>query len=218
MSWVCDFCSSSNDDSVVECFVCGQRRSEASIQEARRRAREEKERRVMEKILKYSSQTSKILFIVSVSVSTLTTTLMLVLMMINGNLSTIIESGIAIGKHFGVRISESFVGNTGAIIHCIADSALLSLSRNFCNTKDYSTGHLLVLGNNLSHISVCVSDSFLRLDNAFTGLLAVAVTNIQSMFEVIVLMIKNGVTQFANLKEKLVGLLNRAIEKKNLFS
>ena len=42
MSWVCDTCSCNNDDDVLECFVCGSHRSEASIREAERRLREKK--------------------------------------------------------------------------------------------------------------------------------------------------------------------------------
>ena len=42
MSWVCDTCSCNNDDDVLECFVCGSHRSEASIREAKRHLREKK--------------------------------------------------------------------------------------------------------------------------------------------------------------------------------
>ena len=42
VSWICDECSSNNDDDTLECFVCGARRSQASLREAARRRRREK--------------------------------------------------------------------------------------------------------------------------------------------------------------------------------
>ena len=41
MSWICDECSSNNDDDAGECFVCGAPRSRASVREAARRRRQE---------------------------------------------------------------------------------------------------------------------------------------------------------------------------------
>ena len=40
MSWVCEVCSTNNDDDVKECFICGCERSAASIREGKRKARE----------------------------------------------------------------------------------------------------------------------------------------------------------------------------------
>lgn len=46
MSWICEVCSTSNDEKEIECFVCGTARSEASIREGKIRAREEKIRKL----------------------------------------------------------------------------------------------------------------------------------------------------------------------------
>lgn len=37
MSWVCDFCSTCNEEKTLECFVCGQPRSAESIHEEKKR-------------------------------------------------------------------------------------------------------------------------------------------------------------------------------------
>lgn len=42
MSWVCDVCSTDNDDESLECFVCGAPRSEASIKEGKDKKTKEK--------------------------------------------------------------------------------------------------------------------------------------------------------------------------------
>jgi len=42
VSWICEECSSNNDDDSMECFVCGAHRSRASLREAARRKREQR--------------------------------------------------------------------------------------------------------------------------------------------------------------------------------
>lgn len=219
MSWVCDFCSSSNDDSSVECFVCGQHRSEASIREARRRAKEEKERAMSEKIFKYSSRISQILFITSLSISAIMATLMLVLMAINGNLSMPVESGVLIVRHFGTRISGSFAINTAAIARHIANSSLLLLSQNAVSIRDFAfAGHSSILDHNITYVGTWILNSFTRLGNVLSGIFAVSVVNIQANISLIIAIVQNGVSQFANLGKQLSGLINKVIEKKDLFN
>ena len=42
MSWVCDTCSCNNEDDALECSICGETRSMASIREGKRREREKR--------------------------------------------------------------------------------------------------------------------------------------------------------------------------------
>ncbi|MBR4550212.1 MAG: hypothetical protein IKO83_09910 [Oscillospiraceae bacterium] len=49
MSWRCDFCDTYNEDEALECSVCGQPRSSASIAEERRARRQERIEKIFDK-------------------------------------------------------------------------------------------------------------------------------------------------------------------------
>lgn len=63
MSWVCEYCSTSNDDHDTVCFVCGQERSMDSIREAKRIEAAERTKRVCEITYKCTTIAGKIFFI-----------------------------------------------------------------------------------------------------------------------------------------------------------
>lgn len=65
MSWICEVCSTNNDEKDIECFVCGTARSEASIREGRIRAREEKTRKFEDNVYKNGMFVLKLGFILS---------------------------------------------------------------------------------------------------------------------------------------------------------
>lgn len=55
MAWICDNCSTANEDSQKVCFVCDTPRSEASILAEKERERAEKERLIRAKVDYYRS-------------------------------------------------------------------------------------------------------------------------------------------------------------------
>ena len=65
MSWICEICSSFNEDSITECFVCGQARSKESIRLEKRERREIKTKKVFSNIEKVSNITLKTIFLIA---------------------------------------------------------------------------------------------------------------------------------------------------------
>ena len=66
MSWICDYCSTANEDRDTECFVCCRERSKESIRAAKRAAREERTKRINEAIYKGITITGKVMFFSSI--------------------------------------------------------------------------------------------------------------------------------------------------------
>lgn len=108
MNWICDCCSSVNEERETECFVCGTPRSAASIREAARRAREERRENRLRTACKYLSGTGKVLFIAAVSVLALTFLLILFFKVKDGELGDIVYALIAVAKRTGASIRDAF--------------------------------------------------------------------------------------------------------------
>lgn len=219
LSWICDICSSSNDDSSVECFVCGQHRSEASIKEAKQRAKEEKRKNKVERIFKYSSKIAQVMFIASISISTLFATIMLIVLTVNGNLSLIISNIVTIGKHFGSSIKQTIGDNLSIISLSIYRSSLTGFADAIKNT-----GTVLIsertpeIEEKVVIIFNYFGKSFGRFGTQVAGLFSITKANVKTMVAILTLFIRNMSEQFSNLFDQFIGLLNRAIDKKNLFN
>ena len=113
MSWICDICSSANEDSTTECFVCGQARSRESILLERRERRERKTKKIFTSVDKSSNIILKTIFILATVLSATLISILIIKKAINGELGDIIECLIALGNNCVSSFTELFlqIGN-----------------------------------------------------------------------------------------------------------
>lgn len=114
----------------MECFVCGQRRSEASIREALRRKREEKQAQVDALIYKYSTLTSKIIYIVSIVAFLIVAGIVLILSMTNHETGDFLRAIILVLAHAWTTIKTLFTVNVVDVFHHLSGSPVLEVGTN----------------------------------------------------------------------------------------
>lgn len=119
MNWICDCCSSVNEERETECFVCGEPRSAAAVREAKRRAREEKLEARLRAMHTYLTITGRVLFVSSASVLSLAILVALVLKVRNGSMGDIVYAFIAVAKQAGENVSAAFAVQLVAALRCI---------------------------------------------------------------------------------------------------
>lgn len=108
MSWICDICSSANEDSMTECFVCGQARSVESIRLERRERRGRAIKNVFKDIDKVSNIILKTMFILTTILCSILTSILIIQKAKNGELGDIVECLIALGNNGGSSVNRLF--------------------------------------------------------------------------------------------------------------
>ena len=124
MSWVCEFCDSTNEESSRQCFVCGHDRSAESIRESKARAREEKMARLSEGIAKNVCGATKVAFMAGLGVSSLAVAIIVIIKIINGQLDDIWRSLTAVTGRAWDNISVSFGKNFPSVSKQVSYGAL----------------------------------------------------------------------------------------------
>lgn len=99
MSWICDICSSANEDSTTECFVCGQARSRESILLERRERRERKTKKIFTSVDKASNIIFKTIFIIATVFCAILTSILIIKKATNGDMGDIIDCLISLGNN-----------------------------------------------------------------------------------------------------------------------
>ena len=145
MSWICEYCSTANADSDTRCFVCEVARSEESIREAKRIAREARSRRVNAWVYKSATLTGKIMCVSSISVFSLIALLILYFKMRSGELSDLVYVGIAMAENTVVNFRVLFGEALRGIVACLADVPIEDLAENLKTIFGY-TGDVLESG------------------------------------------------------------------------
>lgn len=108
MGWKCDICDTYNEETTKQCYVCGGARSEASIREGKRRAREERILRLNLAILNNVFKYSKIFFVLGLSVSSIALVLLLIMKVSGGKLDDIILNAIQLLRNITENIKLLF--------------------------------------------------------------------------------------------------------------
>ncbi len=130
MSWICDYCSTSNEDSSTECFVCGESRSEASLREARARLHEERVEKFNKLFYKWSMGISRTIFIASTISFTVAALIIIVMKLMNGSIDDFVNAIIQTGAHVGNNIALTFTQNGVKIIENMSYSTLFDMGDN----------------------------------------------------------------------------------------
>ena len=179
MSWICDYCSTLNDDSVTECFVCETPRSKESIREAKRAEREERSKRINIILYNSTTVTGKVLCFSSIVLFSVIALIILFLKMKNGLLNDTVHVGISMMEKMWGNFRPIFEVNLGAIIDHWIDFPLgdiekthdvISLcvkntveSRVDCITAELFTNERLkyeVLSDKISLLIDSIADAF----------------------------------------------------------
>lgn len=108
MSWVCDFCSTCNEEKTLECFVCGQPRSAESIREGKERLKAERFVRFNKFIFDVVYSKLKIVFASSIAVASVVTIVWLIIKITHGNLDDIPIAIEHMAKRIGGNIQFCF--------------------------------------------------------------------------------------------------------------
>ena len=130
MSWICDYCSTANEDRDTECFVCCRERSKESIRAAKRAAREERNKRINEAIYKGITITGKVMFFSSIVLFSVIALIVLCLKMKNGLLGDLVYTVIVIIENVGDNFKLLFNVNIKAIATQLLDSPLKNIGSN----------------------------------------------------------------------------------------
>ena len=149
MSWICDYCSTANEDHDTECFVCGRERSMESIREATRIAREERTKRINEIIYKSATITGKVLCFSSIVLFSVIALIVLFLKMQSGSLGDLFDIGIVIFENIGENFKLLFNVNVKSIVGQLVDSPLKNIGTNYKIMRSHAIN---ILKNN----SACI--------------------------------------------------------------
>lgn len=131
MSWICDTCSTANEDHDRECFVCGEARSAESIREAERAEREARAERRSSTIYKCATVTGKVLFFSSIALFSVVALILLFLKMRNGAISDIVFVLFTIVENVVDQFMSLFGVNIVFLFTQLGDSPIKHLGRNF---------------------------------------------------------------------------------------
>lgn len=130
MSWICDYCSTANEDCDTECFVCGRERSKESILEAKRAAQEERTKHINEVIYKSATITGKVMCFSSIALFSVIAIILLYLKIQNASLGDLIYSGIAIADNIGNNFKLLFSANVVSIATQLFHSIVINTGKN----------------------------------------------------------------------------------------
>lgn len=130
MSWKCDICDSYNEESVIQCYVCGQPRSAESIREGKIRAREEKITRINNRIYKNAYGISRAFFIFGLTISLVSIAIAIIIKIINGQLDDMWQSFFVLGLRAENNVLDAFANNLPAVFQIIASEPWHNISSN----------------------------------------------------------------------------------------
>lgn len=131
MSWICDYCSTANEDCDTECFVCGCERSKESIREAKRIVLEERTKRINEVIYNSTTITGKVMCFSSIVLFSVIALIILYLKMRNGLLGDLAYAVIAIFENIGENFKSLFSVNVKIIAIQFIDSLVKTVGENY---------------------------------------------------------------------------------------
>lgn len=107
MSWICDYCSTANDDRSKQCFVCGKERSKESIREANRA----KITQTLQRICKITIKAGKISFFSSVALFSILFLITFVIKVRVGSIGDFLKVGSSLLGIAALNIKELFGDN-----------------------------------------------------------------------------------------------------------
>lgn len=133
MNWICDYCSTSNENEIKECFVCGRSRSEASILESRRKQREHE----IEKINSYLYRTIfsriKYIFLTLIIVSVILISILGTILVVNET----IDEPVIIASKLLDYIYKNAIKKISDNSLFVFDNIISTINSDFQHNLDY---------------------------------------------------------------------------------
>ena len=142
MSWICEYCSTVNDEDCIQCFVCEKERSKESIEAANQIKREERIRRINTTIYTSTSILGRILCISSIVLFSIVALVALIFKMKNGAIGDIVSSSISIIENVGKNFKLLFGVNFDLIASHLKNSPMQCIGDNFETISNYAKNTL----------------------------------------------------------------------------
>lgn len=171
MSWICEICSSANEDYCRECFVCGQVRSKESFRKERRNKREKSLSAVFNKTDRVAGIALKTIFIVALVLCIAVLTCIVIKKIVNGNFGGVWEN-------FQILISKCSYNATRLFL-CASDLFGIRFGVTFGYFYQNVT---TVFGGILPQIGFALETFFQSIIVPIYNKFAVVVTNLVSLF------------------------------------
>ncbi len=130
MGWRCDICDSYNEESNLQCYVCGQERSRESILEGKLRARRERSEKIKKTVADVGSKMLSGLFIAGVVCGVTAVFFMLAGKISGGGLGDITDNISAVAKNAFYGAADNSIKNVTALFGGAIESPLIRLSHN----------------------------------------------------------------------------------------
>ena len=220
MSWVCEYCSTTNVDRDKKCLVCDKKRTRASVRKEKRIAREDEIARANALIYKYTTIAGKILCLSSIVLFSITALVVLYLKMQNGLIDDLIYNAIAIAENIIEQFKLMFNVNLSLIFAQFVHSPARYVIRN---AKIILEPIVSVLYVNIRSITaeLFVNQSF-KYEILYEKIIIIAndiimafrfwgsliATLLISAVENVVAVVYNAVEMFQKAKEPIVNLKN----------
>lgn len=145
MSWKCDICDSYNEESSIQCYVCGHLRSAESIREGKIRNREKKIARINNGIYKNAYGISRAFFISGLIISLVSIVIAIIIKIVNGQLDDIWQSFFALALRVENNVLNVFTSNLPAVFQIIALEPWRNLSSNSITVWEIVASNLTVI-------------------------------------------------------------------------
>lgn len=200
MTWKCDICDTYNDEHQMECYVCGQSRSEVSIREGKIRAREERVKRINNSIYHYGYMSCLTVFIIGLSLSLIVIVLSLIMKISNGAVGEVVVNFINVFRYSYEHVVSS-----------------VSTNMRFITVGTFRNSFLEV-GSNVSFVFLkwryMISTMFFILsgyigNNAKNNILFCFNNRVVPIFQLVAQNINSKVTILSMLITKAIGLVER---------
>lgn len=130
MSWRCDICDTYNEESVRQCYVCGQPRSAESIREGKIREREERAIRVSQSVYSKGYVTIRIVFISGLSLAVLVTIIDLIIKLSSGSIDEIVTNLTSAASHIYLNFVNNDVSNIEKVAEHLAHAPVHEICMN----------------------------------------------------------------------------------------
>ena len=158
MSWVCEYCSSANEESRTDCFVCGNPRSAASIRAAKRETRKKHAERAGRRLWRSVNIGGRVAFYASLALFTVMTILTIVMKINDMALDDLADMIAFMAVRAGANIKGLFVGNgDGNSLTLAFEELFIGRSAKFAAVGNRFAGLWDCAGSSLRSIGQTVS-------------------------------------------------------------
>lgn len=158
MSWVCEYCSSANEGSRRDCFVCGNPRSSASIRAGKREARKKRAASAGRRLWRSTNIGGRVAFYASIALFTVMAAVMIVTKVNHHEMGGVADNLTALMAHLGTNLKGLFGGKAdgGGIVLVFEElfpgrsDKYVEIGERFAGAGDHAGSTLRSLGQTAS--------------------------------------------------------------------